>query len=106
MERLSFFGRLVQKLIVSCFSDSFVQKTTQQSDGNCNVTNDSQFSYKLIKNSFITSANTYEKYIESKGYSFACNDGRMSFLPNCRYHIILIGNIEVLLQKLDALCFY
>ena len=29
----------------------------------------------------------------------------MSFLPNCRYHVILIGNIKELLQKLDAFCF-
>ena len=29
----------------------------------------------------------------------------MCFLPNCRYHIFLIGNIEELLQKLDAFCF-
>ena len=29
----------------------------------------------------------------------------MCFLPNCRYHITLIGNIEELLQKLDAFCF-
>ena len=43
MEALSFFGRFVQKVIVSCFSDSFVQKTTQQSDGSCNVTSDSAF---------------------------------------------------------------
>ena len=30
MEPLSFFGRFVQKVKVSYFSDSFVQKTTQQ----------------------------------------------------------------------------
>ena len=30
MEPLSFFGMFVQKVIVSCFSDTFVQKTTQQ----------------------------------------------------------------------------
>ena len=41
MEPLSFFGRFVQKVIVSCFSDSFVQKTTQQSDSSCNVASDS-----------------------------------------------------------------
>ena len=41
-EPLSFFGRFVQKVILSCFSDSFVQKTTQQSDDSCNVTSDSQ----------------------------------------------------------------
>ena len=29
----------------------------------------------------------------------------MCFLPNCRYHLILIGNIKELLQKLYALCF-
>ena len=29
----------------------------------------------------------------------------MCFQPNCRYHIILIGNIKELLQKLDAFCF-
>ena len=45
MEPVSFFGRFVQKVIVSCFSDSFAQKTTQQkgasADGSCNVTSDS-----------------------------------------------------------------
>ena len=29
----------------------------------------------------------------------------MCFPPNCRYHIILIGNIKELLKKLDAFCF-
>ena len=29
----------------------------------------------------------------------------MYFLPNCRYHIILIGNIKELLRKLDAFSF-
>ena len=29
----------------------------------------------------------------------------MCFLPNCSYHIILIGNIKELLQKLDAFRF-
>ena len=30
----------------------------------------------------------------------------MCFLPNCRYHILLIDNIKEFLQKLDAFCFY
>ena len=29
----------------------------------------------------------------------------MCFLPNCRYHIVLMENIKELLQKLDAFCF-
>ena len=49
MEPLSFFGRFVQKVIVCCFLDSFVQKTTQQSDDCCNVTSDSELLYKLFK---------------------------------------------------------
>ena len=40
-----------------------------------------------------------------KEYSIARHDDNMCFLPNCRYHNILIGNIKELLQKLDAFCF-
>ena len=41
----------------------------------------------------------------SKEYCFARRDDKMCFLPNCRYHFTLIGNIKHLLQKLDAFCF-
>ena len=51
------------------------------------------------------SANTYEKYILSKEYCIARHDDKMCFLPNCRYHIILLANIKDLRQKLDAFCF-
>ena len=57
------------------------------------------------KNSLFISANTSEKYIVSKEYCIACHGDKMFFLPNCRYHIILIGNIKDLLRKLDAFCF-
>ena len=57
------------------------------------------------KNSLFISANTYEKYILSKEYCIVRHDDKMCFLPNCRYHIILIGNIKDFLQKLDAFCF-
>ena len=57
------------------------------------------------KNSLFISANTYEKNIVSKEYCIARHDDKLCFLPNCRYHIFLIGNIKVLLQKLDAFCF-
>ena len=48
VEPLSFFSRSVQKK-VSCFSDSFNPKTTQQSDGSCDTTNDSHFLRKVFK---------------------------------------------------------
>ena len=56
------------------------------------------------KNSLFISANTYEKYIVSKEYCIARHDDKICFLPKCRYHIILIGNIKDLLQKLDTFC--
>ena len=58
-----------------------------------------------IKNSLFISANTYAKYIVSKEYCIAGHNDKMCFLPNCRYHIILIGNVKELPQKLDAFCF-
>ena len=57
------------------------------------------------KNSLFISANTYEKFIVSKEYCIAGHDDKLCFLPNCRYHNILIGNIKELLQKLNAFCF-
>ena len=57
------------------------------------------------KNCLFISANTYEKFIVSKEYCFAGHNDKMCFLPNCKNHIILLGNIKELLQKLDAFCF-
>ena len=63
------------------------------------------FYTKYSKNGLFISANTNKKYIVSKEYCIARHDDKMCFLPNCRYHIILIGNIEELLQKFDAFFF-
>ena len=57
------------------------------------------------KNSLLISANTYEMFIVSKEFYIARHDDKMCFLPNCRYHPILIGNTKDLPQKLDAFCF-
>ena len=65
----------------------------------------SSFYTNYSKNSLFISANTYEKNIVSKEYCIAGHDDKMRFLPNCRHHIILIGNIKELLQQLDAFCF-
>ena len=99
------FGRFVKKAKVSCFSDSFLQKTTQQSDGSCKITSDSQLLYKFVRKHRFISANTLEKYIVSKEYCIARHDDKMYFLPKCRYHILLIGNLKELQQKLNAFCF-
>ena len=41
----------------------------------------------------------------SKKYCVARHDDKICFLPNCRYHIIIKGNLKKLLQILDAICF-
>ena len=62
------------------------------------------FCTNYSKNSLVISANTYEKDIVSKEYCIAHQDDKICFLPNCRYHIILVGNIKKSLQKLDEFC--
>ena len=118
MEPLSFFGSFLQKVKVSCFSDSFVQKTTQQkrasAEGSLRTGGKMaavmlqvipSFHTNYSKNSFFIYAKTYEKFIVSKEYCIARHHDKMCFLPNCRYHDILTGNNNELLQKLYAFCF-
>ena len=63
------------------------------------------FYTKLSEKSLITSANTYEKNIVCKVYCIAQHDNKNCFLPSCKNHILLLGNIEELLKKLDTFCF-
>ena len=67
--------------------------------------NPSSFLQIFQKTSYFISANTYGKYILSKDNCIARHDDKMCFFPNCRYLILLIGNLKDLLQKLDAFCF-
>ena len=64
-----------------------------------------RFSTKLSEKSLFISANTYEKYIVCKDYYIAHHDDKTCFLPSCKYNIILHGNVEDLLKKLDTFCF-
>ena len=63
------------------------------------------FYTKLSEKSLFISANTYEKYIVCKDYCVAHHDDKTCFLPSCKCHILLLGNVEELLKKLDTLCF-
>ena len=75
MEPLSFFGKFVQKVKVSCFSDSFDQKTTQRkgasAEGSLRTGGKMaavmlqvipSFYTNYSKNSLFISAHTYEKF--------------------------------------------
>ena len=63
------------------------------------------FYAKLSEKSVFISANTYEKYIVCKDYCVAHHDDDTCFLCSCKYHILLHGNVEELLKKLDSFCF-
>ena len=63
------------------------------------------FYTKFSEKSLFNSATTFEKYIVCKDYCIAHHDDKACFLPACKYHIILLGNVEELLKKLDTFCF-
>ena len=63
------------------------------------------FYTKISEKSLFISATTYQKYIVCKDYCIAHHNEKTCFLPACKYHIILLGNVQELLKKLDTLCF-
>ena len=63
------------------------------------------FYTKLSEKCLFISANTYEKYIVCKDYCIAHHDDKTCFLPSCKYLILLHGNVQELLKKLDTFCF-
>ena len=87
------------------FSDSFCHFLSQYSDGSHYVTSKTQPLHKTLKKSLLIPANTYEKFLVCKDYCSAHHDDKTCFLPACKYHILLIGNVEELLKKLDTFCF-
>ena len=60
---------------------------------------------KLSEKNLFISANTYGKYVVCKDYCIAHHDDKTCFLPACKNHILLLGNVEELLKKLDTFCF-
>ena len=63
------------------------------------------FYAKISEKSLFISATTYEKYIVCKDYCIAHHNKKTCFLPACKNHIVLPGNVQELLKKLDSFCF-
>ena len=63
------------------------------------------FYAKFSEKSLFISATTYEKYNVCKDYCIAHYNGKTCFLPTYKYHIVLFGNVQELLKKLDTFCF-
>ena len=65
----------------------------------------SSFYAKNSEKSLFISATTFEKYIVCKDYCIAHHNEKTCFLPACKNHIVLLGNVQELLKKLDTFCF-
>ena len=106
MGPLSFFDRFVQKVIVSCFFFRFILSIfIAASDGSINVENNPSFYRKFSEKKLFVSANTFEKYIVYTDYCIVHYGDKTYFVPACNYHIILLGNGEELLKKLNTFRF-
>ena len=63
------------------------------------------FYAKISEKSLFISATTNEKYIVCKDYCIAHHNEKTCFLAACKYLIVLLGNVQELLKKLDTFCF-
>ena len=87
------------------FSDSFVTSYRKIQMAAIMLQSIPSFYAKISEKSLFISANTYEKVIVCKNYCIAHHNEKTCFLPACKYHIVLLGNIQELLKKLDSFCF-
>ena len=62
------------------------------------------FYTKISEKNLFVSANTYEKDTVCKNYGIAHHDDKKCFSTASKNHIILLGNVEELLNKLDTFC--
>ena len=63
------------------------------------------FYVKISEKCLFISAKTNEKHNFCTDYCIAHHDNKTCSLAACKYHIILLGEIEELLHKLDTFCF-
>ena len=63
------------------------------------------FHAKISGKSRFISATTCEKYTVCKDYCIAHHNEKACFLPAGKYHIVLLGNVQELVKKLDTFCF-
>ena len=100
------FCRSVRKNKTLCFPVSFVQKKIQPPDGCCSYKWKPVFTQFFFKKQFFFFLKTHKKKIVRKKYCIAHHDEKICFLPNCRFHIVLKGDIKVCYKNwADAFCF-
>ena len=100
LEHFPSFGWFVQKVVVIRFSDSIVQKGTQQLYGSRNVTSDYQLLCKVFKKQPFHFCKNIKKYCERKVLHCSPRYRDVLFTQFQIWHFLL-GNDEVLLKKLE-----
>ena len=63
------------------------------------------FFAKSSEKSLFISATLYEKYNVCKDCCIVHHNEKTCFLPACKNHIVLLGNVQELIKKLDTFCF-
>ena len=64
-----------------------------------------RFYAKTSEKNLFVFLTTFEKYIVCRDHCIAHHNKKTCFLPACNYHIVLLGNVQELLKKLDTFCF-
>ena len=96
METQSFFGKIVQKQPNFVFQNRLFRRRVNNQIAAVMLQLIPKIYAMYSINSLFISANTYEEHIASRNYSIVYHDDKMRFLTNCRYHILLKGDIEEL----------
>ena len=97
-------GRLVQKKFNFVFQTRFFRKQFSNQMEAVLLQVIPSLCATCSKNSLSISSSTYGKSFARRDYCIAQHD-KLCFLLNCRYQNILLKDIDVLLQQLDAFCF-
>ena len=105
MYLFSIVGNSLCNSINCCFKIHFVTSYRKIKMAAIMLQTITSFYAKISEKSLFISATTYEKYYVCKDYCIARHNKMMCFLPTCKYHIVLPGNVQVLLKKLDTFCF-
>ena len=78
---------------------------SQHSDGSHYVTNNAQLLHKCFRKCLNFSANTCKNFIVCNDSCVAFHNDKTCFVSNCKFHIILLGNVDELLKKSDTFSF-
>ena len=86
---------------ICCFQIHFVTSYRKTQMAAIMLQTIPSFYAKILEKSLFISATTYEKYIVCKDYCIAHHNEKTCFLPACEHHIVLLGNVQELLKKLE-----